>query len=166
MLSISQPSRLRSALAFAGFAGLTAAAASLGGRATIKGKGRWYRTLRKPSFTPPDWVFAPVWTALFAMMTISAWRVFRTPPSLARSAALGLWTVQLGMNAAWSVLFFGEHKKAAALLDLGLLTTTVGGYMAAASKVDRPAALLMVPYLGWCGFAGALNEEIVRNNPA
>lgn len=166
MLGTNTPSRLRSALAFVGFAGLTAAAASLGARATLKGKGLWYRTLHKPSFTPPDKAFAPIWTALFAMMTISAWRVYRKPPSTARSAALGLWTVQLGMNAAWSVLFFGEHKKAAALLDIGLLTTTVAGYMATARKVDKPAALLMAPYLGWCGFAGVLNEEIVRTNPA
>lgn len=166
MSSISPPSRLRSALALAGFAGLTAAAASLGGRATIKGKGLWYRALRKPSFTPPDWVFGPVWTALFAMMTVSAWRIYRSPPSAARSAALALWMTQLGMNAAWSVLFFGEHKKGAALIDIGLLATAVSGYMAAAGKVDRPAALLMVPYLGWCGFAGVLNEEIVRMNPA
>jgi tryptophan-rich sensory protein len=165
MHSFSPPSRLRSALAFAGFAGLCAAAASIGGRATIKGKGLWYRALDKPSWNPPDWVFGPVWSGLFTLMAVSAWRVYKKEPSAMRSVALGLWMTQLGLNTAWSVLFFGEHKKAAALLDLGLLTTTIGGYMAAARKVDRTASLLMLPYLGWCGFAAALNEEIVRKNP-
>jgi benzodiazapine receptor len=165
MKSTSQPSRLRSALALLGFAGLTSAAASIGARATIKGKGLWYRALDKPPFTPPDWLFGPVWSVLYAMMTISAWRVYRKEPSTARSVALGLWAGQLGLNAAWSVLFFGEHKKAAALVDLGLLMGSIGGYMVAAKKVDRTAAFLMLPYLGWCGFAGALNEEIVRRNP-
>lgn len=159
------PSRFRSALALAGFAGLTAIAASIGARATVKGKGLWYRTLRKPSFNPPDRVFGIVWPVLFTMMTLSAWRIYRKPPSTARSAALGLWMVQLGLNTAWSVLFFGAHKKATALVDVGLLTTSIGGYMAVARKIDPPAALLMAPYLGWCGFAGVLNEEIVRTNP-
>ena len=165
MFGSSKPSRLRSALALFGFAGLTAAAAALGGRATIKGKGTWYRELKKPSYNPPDWVFAPVWLALYSMMTVSVWRVYRKPPSALRSVALGLWMGQLGLNTAWSVLFFGEHKKGAALVDLGLLTTAIGGYIGVARKVDPPAAMLMLPYLAWCGFAGVLNEEIVRNNP-
>jgi tryptophan-rich sensory protein len=164
MSSAGKPSRLRSSLALAVLGGLTAAAAVIGTRATLQGKGLWYRRLKKAPFNPPDWVFGPVWAVLYTMMTISAWRVYRQPPSTARSAALGLWGAQLGLNAAWSVFFFGEHQPKTALVDVGLLVGSVGSYAAVASKVDRPAAMLMLPYLGWCGFASALNEEIVRRN--
>lgn len=157
--------RLRSALALAGFGALTVGAAVIGGLATSRGKGLWYRLLRKPSWNPPDWVFGPVWTVLYGMIATSGWRVWRKPPSRERSAALGLWGAQLALNTGWTLLFFGEHQKAAALADLGLLIGSVGAYSGVAAKVDRPAALLMVPYLGWTSFAGALNAEIVRRNP-
>lgn len=166
-MSEREPGRstLRSAIEIAVIGGITAVAAAIGTRATLQGKGLWYRALRKPPYNPPDWVFGPVWTVLYGMMAVSAWRVYRRPRSSARTAALALWTVQLGLNAAWSVLFFGAHRKRAALVDLGLLAGSVGGYMGAASRVDKKAALLMAPYLGWCGFASLLNEEIVRRNP-
>lgn len=166
-VSVPSPGKglLSKALSLAGFGGVTAAAAAIGSLATVKGKGLWYRFLRKPSFNPPDWVFGPVWTALYGTMAVSGWRVYRQPPSKERTAALALWGTQLGLNTAWSVLFFGKHQKVAALVDLGLLVGTIGAYMVVARKVDRPAALLMTPYLGWCGFAALLNEEIVRLNP-
>lgn len=145
--------------------GLTTLAAAIGARATARGKGLWYRLLRKPPFHPPDWVFGPVWTALYGTIALSGWRLATRPSSPARNAALGLWAAQLGLNAGWSVLFFGAHKKRAALADLGLLIGSVGGCISAASRVDRPAALLMAPYLAWCGFAGLLNAEIVLRNP-
>lgn len=165
MSSLRTSSPVRSAVSLVALGGLTAIAAAIGARATIRGKGLWYRLLRKPSYNPPDWVFGPVWTGLYTAMALSAWRLVRRPSSVARNVALGLWGTQLGLNAAWSVLFFGQHKKRAALADLGLLIGSIGGYMAAASKVDRPAALLMTPYLGWSSFAGLLNAEIVRRNP-
>lgn len=164
MLSLRSSSAVRSAATLAAFGGLTALAAVIGARATARGKGLWYRLLRKPAFNPPDWVFGPVWTGLYAAMAVSAWRIARRPSSVTRNVALGLWGTQLGLNAAWSVLFFGHHKKRAALVDLGMLVGAIGGYMAAASKVDKPAALLMTPYLGWSSFAGLLNAEIVRRN--
>lgn len=154
----------RSLVKLVAVTGLTALAAAVGTRATIRGKGLWYRFLRKPPFQPPDWLFGPVWTTLYGTIVLSGWRVSTRPPSVARNVALGLWATQLGLNASWSVLFFGLHKKRLALADLGLLIGSVGGYMAAAYRVDRPAALLMAPYLGWCGFAGLLNAEIVRRN--
>ncbi|MFO0578636.1 MAG: TspO/MBR family protein [Polyangia bacterium] len=165
MLSLRTSPSVRSAVSLVALGGLTALAAAIGARATTRGKGLWYRLLRKPSYNPPDWVFGPVWTVLYTAMAVSAWRLVRRPPSVARNVALGLWGTQLGLNTAWSVLFFGQHKKRAALADLGLLVGSIGGYMAAASKVDRPAALLMAPYLGWSSFAGLLNAEIVRRNP-
>lgn len=165
MLTPVASTSARSAVKLAALSGLTALAAGIGARATMQGKGLWYRLLRKPPFNPPDRVFGPVWTGLFATIALSGWRVATRPPSTARNTALGLWALQLGLNAGWSVLFFGQHKKRAALAELGLLIGSIGAYMAAASRVDRPAAALMAPYLGWCGFAALLNEEIVRRNP-
>lgn len=157
--------RSRSMLALAVFGGLTAAAALAGGRSTREGVEGFYRKLDKPAFTPPDWVFAPVWTALYALMALSAHRVWRQPPSRARSTALGLWGTQLGLNAAWSWLFFGRRRKKAALADIAALWGSIAGYTAVARRVDRPAAQMMVPYLAWTTYAGALNASIVRRNP-
>jgi len=157
----TQPTRL----ALLPFLGLTATVAALGSGATRKGRGLWYRLLRKPSFNPPARVFGPVWTALYAMMSWSAYRIWRKPPSPERTRALALWGAQLGLNGLWSPLFFGKRAIRAALVDLGGLALAIGAYIRAAAKVDRSAAALMVPYLGWVGFAGLLNAEIVRRNP-
>ena len=155
---------VRSLLGLPLFSGLVAGAALLGGLAQRRGQGLWYRVQRKPWFNPPDWVFPPVWTALYGLIALSGWRVFRRPASLRRTVTLGLWGTQLALNAAWTPLFFGAHKKGAALLDVGLLVGSVGAYMVAARKVDRPAAWMLTPYLAWTGFAAVLNEELWRRN--
>ena len=151
-------------LALLGFGGACAAAALVGAAVTRRNLG-WYRTLKKPPFQPSERVFGPVWSALYALMSASAWRVWKSPDSPARSRALGLWGGQLVANAAWSPLFFGAHRPRAALADLGLLTGTAAAYAREAGVVDRAAGWMMAPYLVWCGFAGLLNEEIVRRNP-
>jgi tryptophan-rich sensory protein len=153
-----------SSLAYAAIAGTTALSAVLGARATRRGKP-WYRVLRKSALTPPDAVFGPVWTLLYALNALSAARVYRAEPSQARAASLALWTLQQSLNAAWSPLFFGQRRPRAALADISLLWTSLAAYLAAARRVDRPAAALVVPYLAWVSFAGFLNEEVVRKNP-
>lgn len=155
----------RPLLAFLGFAAATALTAALGSRETIRGKTPWYHLIRKSRLNPPDAVFGPVWTALFALTAISGYRVWRAAPSPARTRALGLWTAQLALNANWSHLFFGQHRPKAAFVDLGALLVTLGGYTREAARVDEPAAYMMAPYLGWVGFAGYLNEEVIRKNP-
>jgi benzodiazapine receptor len=155
----------RSILWLALFGGATAVAAALGGRASTTGRGRWYKSLKKPPGQPPPEVFGPVWTTLYGLMSVSALRVFRTPPSPARSRALRIWWGQLALNGAWSPLFFGAHRARLALVDLVALTAAVGDYTRTAAKVDRPAAWLMAPYLGWLGYAGWLNLGIIRRNP-
>ncbi|MBF5042926.1 tryptophan-rich sensory protein [Aggregicoccus sp. 17bor-14] len=155
----------RSAVGLGTFAALTAGAATLGARSTDGGTQRWYRRLKKPPFQPPAAAFPIAWTALYGLIALSGWRVWRKPSGAARSLALELWGVQLGLNAAWSWLFFGKRRKRTALADLGLLWVSIAGYTAAARRVDRPAARMMVPYLGWVAFAGVLNAEIVRRNP-
>ena len=164
-MAIEKSSALRPPLALLGFAALTALTAFLGNRATISGKLPWYRMIRKSSLNPPDWVFGPVWTTLFALTAYSGFRVWRAEPSPQRSRALTLWTAQLALNANWSRLFFGQHRPKAAFVDLGALLASLGGYVQQAKQVDQPAAYLMAPYLGWVTFAGFLNEEVIRKNP-
>ena len=154
-----------SGLALLGFTATTALAAWAGARVTQRGKLPWYRLIRKSALNPPDAVFGPVWTALFALTAISGFRVWRAPSSPARTRALALWTAQLALNTNWSRLFFGQHRPKAAFVDLGALLAILGGYVQQAKQVDKPAAYLMAPYLGWLSFAGYLNEEVIRKNP-
>jgi tryptophan-rich sensory protein len=165
MARVGDSSKGRSLLWLALFAGATAVAAGLGGKATRRGRGVWYRALSKPPGQPPPQVFGPVWTTLYGLMSVSAYRVFRSPPSPERSRALRVWWTQLALNGAWSPLFFGARRARLALANLVGLTLTVADYTRAAAKVDRPAAWLMAPYLGWLGYAGYLNLGIVRKNP-
>ncbi len=156
--------RAESFVALGTFGVLSAGAALLGARATNSTQP-WYRRLRKPRFQPPSWVFAPVWTTLYGLMSLSAWRVWNRPAGPRRSWALALWGVQMGFNALWSPLFFRYHRPRTALADIAALGVSLAAYTGAARQVDRGAAWMMVPYLAWVGFATALNEEIVRLNP-
>ncbi|ATB35474.1 TspO/MBR family protein [Cystobacter fuscus] len=163
--TLSNPTLRNESLAALGtFGALTAGAALLGARSSSSTQA-WYRSLRKPRFQPPAWVFGPAWTTLYGLMSLSAWRVWNRPAGPRRSWALALWGVQLGFNALWSPLFFAKHRPRTALLDIAALGVSLAAYTGAARQVDRGAAWMMVPYLAWVGFASALNEEIVRLNP-
>jgi tryptophan-rich sensory protein len=155
----------RDIVALGAFAGLTALAAFAGARTTARGKGLWYPRLRKAKGTPPDAAFAPVWTVLYGLSAASGFRVWQKRPSRARTRALSLWAAQLALNANFSRLFFGRHRPDAALVDLAALGVAVALYVNQARSVDRAASWMTVPYLGWVGYAGYLNEEIVRKNP-
>lgn len=154
-------------LALSAFGGAVAGAALLGARfnpAPGTETGDWYRGLRKSPLNPPDAVFAPVWTTLYTLMTVAAYRVWRAPAGPARDAALRLWFTQLGLNTAWSPLFFGAKQPAISLADLLALLATQAAFVRKASDVDRTAAWLFAPYIAWVAFAGHLNVEIVRRN--
>ena len=156
----------RSLLALAGFGLATAGAAWYGVRHSRKAnRDSWYSQLDKPSFTPPDKVFAVVWTSLYAMIAWSGWRVWSAAPSRERTAALRLWLSQLAANAKGSQLFFGEHRPVLALADIIALEGMIVSYIVAARKVDRAAANAFIPYAAWVAFAAALNSEIARRNP-
>ncbi len=161
------PSRPHQLLALGAFVAPVVIAAAIGARVgpSRAGPARWYARLAKPPFQPPPEVFAPVWTALYATIAVSGWRVWRRPSSPERTMALGLWATQMVANGAWSPTFFGARRPRAALGVLAAQLASTAGYTAVASRVDAPAAALMGPYLGWTAFAGALNEEIVRRNP-
>jgi translocator protein len=146
------------------FVGATAAVAVGGGLATKRGRGLGYRRLRKPSFNPPSWLFGPVWTALYGLMSWSAYRIYRKPDSPERTKALRIWATQLGLNGLWSPIFFGAHKPRTALADVVGLWAAVAAYIKAASRLDRIAGYLMAPYLAWVTFAGVLNGAIVHRS--
>ena len=125
---------------------------------------RWFKRLDKPPFQPPDKLFGPVWSVLYPAIAWSGYRTFRAPPSPARTRALAFWVTQLGLNAAWSPLFFGLHRPKASLADSTLLLAAASNYTRLAREVDKPAAIAMLPYLGWLTFATVLNADIVRRN--
>jgi benzodiazapine receptor len=143
-------------------AAVTVAAAG-GGAATGRSVATWYPELRKPSWTPPSRAFGPVWTVLYAQMAYSAQRVDRSSDP-ARRRALALWWVQLGLNAAWTPIFFGARRPGAAAVVIGALLPAVAATAAASAGVDRRAGLLYAPYLAWSTYAAALNVEIWRRN--
>ena len=122
--------------------------------------GEWYAQLRKPSWNPPSWLFGPVWTALYTMMAISAWLVWRRGGFAANARSLGLFAVQLVFNALWSWLFFGLKNPALALIDIVLLWVAIAATLAAFYRVHRVAGWLLVPYLAWVSFATVLNATL------
>jgi tryptophan-rich sensory protein len=154
-------------LALLGFGAAVAGTAWFGSRYNSRDfrTGVWYRRLKKPAFNPPHSVFPIVWTVLYSLMAVSGWRVWQQGDSPERSAALRLWVSQLLLNAEWTRLFFGKHLPSWSLADILSLQSAVVGYIAAARKVDEPAAALFAPYAAWVAFAALLNEEIVRRNP-
>jgi tryptophan-rich sensory protein len=165
----SSDDRPRKGLAALGFVAATAGVAALGTlvmRGRGKPKGLWFRALRKPSYQPPNYVFGPVWTVLYATIAYAGYRIWRAPDSKQRSVALGLWTAQLILNGAWTPLFFGARKPMIALGDMIALDAAALAFTATATAVDKPAAALVAPYLGWLGFATALNAKIVAKNPS
>lgn len=125
---------------------------------------RWYKRLDKPDFTPPDPVFGAVWPVLESGLAFGGYRLLRQPPSAPRNAAMGLWLVTTAMVGGWTQIFFGEEKLAASAVASGVMLATGVGYVAAAAKVDRPAAAAAVPLVAWLGFATILAEQVWRRN--
>lgn len=128
-----------------------------GGLITAPQIETWYTTLDKPGFTPPSWVFGPVWTTLYALQGMAAWLVWKA--GLDRRAvrvALALFVLQFALNVAWSPAFFGLESPTLGLVVIVPLWVAI----AATSRVDRRAATLLVPYLAWVSFATALNYAI------
>ncbi len=126
----------------------------------------WYPTLIKPSFNPPNWLFAPVWTLLFIMMGIAAgmiWNQLENQRELVKKALL-FFTVQLLLNALWSYLFFGLNNVLLALIEVILLWLVIYETFHIFRKIDKKAAYLFIPYLIWVAFAAILNGSIYYLN--
>ena len=133
---------------------VTLGVGALGSLFTTPAIPTWYAGLTHPGIAPPNWVFAPVWTTLYILMGFAAWQVWKVTGL--RSLAMAAFAIQLALNLAWSAIFFGLHNIAGALaeivvLDLAILTTVIVYF-----RHDRPAGLLMLPYLAWTLFATLL----------
>jgi len=131
---------------------------------TAEDVATWYPTLAKPGFTPPSWVFGPVWTTLYLLMGVALYLVWRRATGRIRRAALAAFGVQLALNAAWTLTFFGAREILGGLVVIVALLAAILATMGAFARVDRRAAALLVPYLLWVGFATALNYELWRLN--
>jgi translocator protein len=153
----------RNFAALAGFIGLTLAVGWIGSLVTLPAIPGWYAQLAKPSFTPPNWVFGPVWTALYLMMAAAAWLVWRSDHG-DRSRALAAWGIQLALNLAWSVLFFGFKQIGIALVEIAILLVAIAATIRLSARISRPAAWLLVPYLAWVCYATVLNLALWRLN--
>lgn len=138
------------------------AVSAAGSWATLPKIPTWYAGLTKPGFNPPSWVFGPVWTALYAMMAVAAWRVWTAAGAdgAARQMALAFWWMQLLLNAIWSPVFFGLERPGAALIVIVALWLAIAATTMRFFRIDRLAGWLFVPYLCWVSFATMLNGAI------
>jgi tryptophan-rich sensory protein len=123
--------------------------------------GEWYGRLQKPAFNPPNWVFGPVWTALYALIAVAGWRVWRQNPG---SWAMRLWGAQLLLNFLWTPTFFAAHQIGLALFIVLLLIAAIVAFIVVSWRTDRVAAILFVPYVAWVTFAAFLNGSILALN--
>lgn len=153
---------LKTILALAGWLALCFSAAALG---AIFMPGEWYLTLKKPSWNPPGWIFGPVWSALYTMMAVAAWLVWRQGGWRKQRKPLLIFLAQLALNALWTPLFFGLHRSGVAFVEIVLLWLAIAATLAAFRLVSRVAAWLLIPYLLWVSFATMLNFALWRLNP-
>ena len=138
-------------------------AAGLGSLFTMASLGSWYAGLAKPSWNPPSWLFGPVWTALYAMMAVAGWLVWRRGGAASR-LALRWFAVQLVLNVGWSAVFFGLQLPGLAFVEILVLWVAIAATLVVSWKVSRAAGILLAPYLLWASFAAVLNFAIWRLN--
>lgn len=133
---------------------------------TFPAIGSWYAGLVKPWFTPPSWVFGPVWTILYALMGIAAGLVWHAKKTAERQAAIKIYFIQLGLNVIWSLLFFGLRSPAYALVEIIVLWIAIALTIKAFYPISKNAAMLLVPYILWVTVATALNAGVWLLNAA
>mgnify|MGYP002777127005 CR=1 FL=1 len=154
----------RSPLGLLAWFGVTFLAASTGAMAARTSRV-FYEQLDRPPWAPPGWLFGPVWTVLYVLMAIAAWRVWRARGWTGARTALLLNLAQLVANACWSVFFFMWRDGALATLDVVVLLALVGATAAAYARHDRAAAAMLAPYAAWVAFATVLTITVWRRNP-
>ena len=123
--------------------------------------GAWYAALNKPSFNPPNWIFAPAWTTLCILIAIAGWRTWMRERT---STAMKVWFVQMALNFAWSPVFFGTHQMKLALVVITLLALAIAAFIALTRREDKISAWLFAPYLAWVSFATLLNASLIVLN--
>ena len=139
---------------------MAAVAAVIASRFTALSVHGWYVGIRKPGFTPPNWLFAPTWTCLYILIAIAGWRVWRRRGYGGAKSALAFYIAQLALNAAWSIYFFGLRSPLLGLIVILLLVAAIAATIRGFLLHDRIAAWMMVPYLCWVCYAAALNLAI------
>lgn len=154
----------RTTVALILWVGLCLGVAWVGALVTRPAIPEWYAQLAKPAWTPPSWVFGPLWTTLYILMGVAAWLVWRQSGFAAAAWPLGLFLLQLFFNAVWSPLFFGLKLPGVAFADIALLWLALLATLVAFWPVRPAAAWLLVPYLLWVSYAAALNFAIWRMN--
>jgi benzodiazapine receptor len=147
-----------------GFVALCAIISIIGGLITASSVTDWFQTLEKPVFSPPDWVFAPVWTILYLMIAIAGWRIWRILEFKWNSTELKIYAVQLGLNLGWSFLFFGLNLIGFSLVEILILMATIAANALVFWRVDRYSGLLLLPYLLWVSYASWLNFALWNLN--
>lgn len=155
---------MRRLAALVAFVGVCLAVGALGGWVTAGSVKDWYPTLNKPAFNPPNEVFGPVWTALYVMMGLAAWRVWLEARADRARVPLTLFALQLMLNLGWSVVFFGLQAVGAAVVMIVALEVAILATLLAFRRIDGLAAALLVPYALWVAFATVLNIAIWRLN--
>ena len=144
-----------------GFVAACLGGGALAGLATSSSVQTWYPQLAKPSWTPPGWLFAPVWTVLYVMMAVAGWRVWRR---IGWGWPHALFALQLALNIAWSFSFFAARSPIAGLANIAALWCAIVATIVVFARIDRGAAVLLVPYLAWVSFASALDAAITALN--
>ncbi|MBM3526276.1 MAG: tryptophan-rich sensory protein [Alphaproteobacteria bacterium] len=153
-------------LVLALFVAVTLAVGFLGSRATTPAIGTWYASLTKPAITPPNAVFAPVWTALYVLMAVAAWLVWRSgPDGRAIAAAMRAFWIQLALNLAWSWIFFGARDIGWAFFEILLLIAALLVTILRFWRISPRAGMLLLPYLAWTLFATLLTLRFWQLNP-
>ncbi len=141
------------------------AAGVIGSFFTVLAIPVWYKTLNKPAFSPPNWLFGPVWTVLYLLMGISLFLVWQKGIESKKSkAALAAFAIQLALNALWPIVFFGGHSPLGGLVVITLLLIFILITIARFLPISKTAATLLFPYLAWVSFAAVLNFYIVKLN--
>lgn len=157
-------SSVRLFLGLAGWLAVAFTAAAIGAFASVDA-GSFYAQLSRPSWAPPGWLFGPVWSALYTLMGIAAWLVWRVRGVAGARSALALFIVQLAANALWSWLFFVWHLGAAAFVEVLILWGLILATGVSFWRIHRLSALLLLPYLAWVAFAARLTLSVWRLNP-
>ncbi|MFO0905742.1 MAG: TspO/MBR family protein [Pirellulales bacterium] len=139
-------------------------AGGLGALATTPEIEGWYKTLAKPSWNPPDYVFGPVWTTLYVLMAVAAWLVWKPAGFRAAAMPLALFGGQVVLNIAWSFIFFGLHQPGWAFVEIVILWLAIVATTASFFRCSQIAGWLLAPYLAWVSFAALLNMAIWRIN--
>lgn len=143
---------------------LCEAAGGVGSLFTMDKISTWFVTLEKPFFSPPNWVFGPVWVTLYALMGIAAAMIWESKRGEKRQHALAWFGTQLALNAVWTPAFFGAERLDIAFFVIVAMVVTIIGTIVSFKKISKPAAWMLVPYLAWVSFATVLNFALWRLN--